>query len=384
MYVRGFAKKLIETIPGARFKFQDESLTSVMAEERLKSSKKRYERGDIDAEAAAIILQDFLESLDNRAGSSTASFASTPVQQEVAPEASEEKHKMKTATKWITGVAILLIVGLLAVGGVMLVQKIKDDRAAERAAEYARQEAEMKAEVFNFMIRPGETIYEVKKALASVGYSAAEIDEALNGQYDYAFLQGRPEGSTLEGYLYGETHEFYKDATAREVIETFLKGMGEVIAENNLEAEYAKQGLTLYEGITLASIVQSEAGSLTSEMPTVAQVFLTRLKEGIALGSDVTVSYALDTINPDRGAHSDNQTALTVDSCYNTRVNRGLPCGPISNPGLTALLAVANPSDSTYLYFLTGDDGLMYYSYTESENNQNIVTHCQELCNISL
>ncbi|MBR3052478.1 endolytic transglycosylase MltG [Candidatus Saccharibacteria bacterium] len=378
MYVRSFAKKLIETIQGARFKFQDESLTSVMAEERLRSSKKKYEKGDIDAEAATIILQDFLETLNT----SVAPVETPP--SDVPEVKKEKKHKMKASTKWITGISVLLIIGLLTAGGIMLMQKIKDDRAAERAAEYARQEAEMKAEVFNFTIRPGETIYEVRKALIDAGYSAEEVDEALNADYDYTFLRERPAGATLEGYLYGETHEFYKTATATEVIEAFLDGMGTVIAENDLETAYAEQGLSLYEGITLASIVQSEAGSLTSEMPTVAQVFLSRLQAGMALGSDVTVSYALDTVDPDRDTYSDNQAALAVDSCYNTRINRGLPCGPISNPSLAALLAVANPSDSSYLYFLTGDDGLMYYSYTESEHNQNVYSHCQELCAVSL
>ena len=138
----------------------------------------------------------------------------------------------------------------------------------------------------------------------------------------------------------------------------------------------------MYEGITLASVVQKE--SPTPEMPTVAQVFLTRLSYGMPLGSDVTVSYALDTIDPDRQTYSDNQAALKVDSCYNTRVYAGLPCGPISNPGLAALLAVAEPSDTAYLYFLTGDDGVMYYSSTEYEHNQNAYLHCSELCNVSL
>ena len=82
------------------------------------------------------------------------------------------------------------------------------------------------------------------------------------------------------------------------------------------------------------------------------------------MGSDVTVAYALDTVDPNREIYRDNQSALKIDSCYNTRIYRGLPCGPISNPGLSALLAVASPSDTAYLYFLTGDDGLMYYSYT--------------------
>ena len=96
------------------------------------------------------------------------------------------------------------------------------------------------------------------------------------------------------------------------------------------------------------------------------------------------MSYALDTIDPDRETYSDNEAALGVDSCYNTRLYFGLPCGPISNPGLTALQAVANPSDTAYLYFLTGDDGVMYYSSTEEEHNLNAALHCSEFCNISL
>ena len=91
-----------------------------------------------------------------------------------------------------------------------------------------------------------------------------------------------------------------------------------------------------------------------------------------------------DQVDPDRQTYADNQSALAVDSCYNTRRNAGLPCGPISNPGLSALLAVAEPADTSYLYFLTGDDGVMYYSYTEPEHIQNIQLHCQELCNVSL
>ena len=414
MYVRQFAKTLVEKVPGAKVRFQDESLTSVVAEERLRARRKVYEKGEIDAEAASIILQDFLEgfsknSINNGAPQPTTAESaknenSTPLntvknamadaRDNVAGMTKKEtdkvllntkkvKHKMKTSTKWISAIIVLVVLALLGGGGYMLYNKIKEDRARERQEEYARQEAEMKAEVFNFMIRPGENIYEVRKSLIEVGYPATEVDAALGAQYDFSMLQGRPEGATLEGFLYGETHEFYKTAPATEVIETFLKGMQEVIDENGLQAKYEALGLSLFEGITLASIVQKEAPS--PEQPTVAQVFLSRLQNGMALGSDVTVSYALDVANPDRDRdHDDNQAALTVDSCYNTRANRGLPCGPISNPGLSALLAVANPADTSYLYFLTGDDGLMYYSYTESEHNQNIVSHCQELCNVSL
>ena len=374
LYVRDFAKILIKKIPEAKIRLQDESLTSVMAEERLKSRKKRYEKGEIDAEAASIILQDFLEGFKGGVSTKTAKQSSVTPSKE-----KNGKKKSKKGIKIFSIVMILVILGLVAVGAALF---IREERYKQYAEMFAQMESEMTPEVFSFTILPGETIFDIKKKLAEVGYSNAEIEAGFDADYDFDFLKDRPEGATLEGYLYGETHEFYKTETVQGVLKVFLEKMGQVIDENNLEARYKEQGLSLYEGITLASVVQKEADS--PEQPTVAQVFLTRLNYGIPLGSDVTVSYALDAIDPERETYGDNQSALVVDSCYNTRKYAGLPCGPISNPGLSALLAVAEPSDTSYLYFLTGDDGLMYYSYTESEHNSNAATHCQELCNISL
>ena len=399
LYVRNFAKTLTEKIPGARIRLQDESLTSVEAEERLKARKKKYEKGDIDAEAAAIILQDFLENLGTPIANQEAEVSPQTVADlakkeadKVKLNAKKAKHKSKTVVGIIIGV---MIAALLAGAATVGVAWYKDMKAKERADYYAALEAEMEAKTFNFTIRPGETIFDVKTNLLKVdrnggksegellpNYTEAEIDQALASDYDFAFLQGRPAGASLEGYLYPETFNFYGDATVEEILTKFLAKMGEVITENGLEAKYAEQGLSLFEGITLASSVQKEASS--PEQPTVAQVFLTRLAYGMALGSDVTVSYALDKVDPDRQTYVDNQAALKIDSCYNTRIHAGLPCGPISNPGLSALMAVAEPSDTAYLFFLTGDDGLMYYSYTEAEHIQSIRSHCQDLCNVSL
>ena len=426
LYVRNFARVLAGKIPGARVRFQDESFTSVEAEERLKTRKKKYEKGDIDAEAAAIILQDFLESMESKdslaeaieavqtsanktkvAGAvdnmktavteagETVNIAVKKEADRVKLNSAKVKHTMKTSTKWVFGAVVLAILVIGVAGGILIVKHIKEERAEARAEEYARQEAEMKAATFDFTIRPGETIYDIKANLLKVdrnggaereeplpNYTEAEIDAALTAQYDFAFLADKPAGSTLEGYLYPETHNFYGESTVEDIFETFLKGMETVVNNNGLATAYSEKGLSLYEGITLASVVQKEASS--PEQPTVAQVFLSRLSYGIPLGSDVTVSYALDKIDPDRVTYVDNQAALQADSCYNTRVHGGLPCGPISNPGLSALLAVGNPSDTSYFYFLTGDDGVMYYSYTEAEHIQNIYSHCQVLCNVSL
>ena len=429
MYVRNFAKTLLLKIPGAKIRFQDESLTSVVAEERLKKRKKRYEKGDIDAEAATIILQDFVEGIgakkklndemDSEEKTETDAYREDEIslettnsrgfkkaggkaarkiqqgaeklQQDVGARVQREAGKVKLNSRKLStkvkaaiiGTPIVLVLIIAAVIGVVIWRQNELKRREEMFAEI---EAGMVAEVFNFTIRPGETIFEVKKALMEVGYTEAEASRALS--YDYSaepgmeFLRGRPAGATLEGYLYGETHEFYKSAAPEEVVRTFLAGMGEVIRANNLEARYQAHGLTLFEGITLASVVQKEAPG--PEMGAVAQVFLNRLSAGMTLGSDVTVSYALDVVDPERAIYSDNAAALTVDSCYNTRMYGGLPCGPIANPGLTALLAVAEPADNAYLFFLTGDDGLMYYGSTADEHAQNISRFCQERCSAPL
>lgn len=403
LYVRQFAKTLIEKIPGARIRFQDESLTSVIAEERLKTKKKGYEKGDIDAEAASIILQDFLENFkaenmikQDPATVESASGAMLGAKNAVVEarkkatnltkkeadkmklKTKKVKHKMKTATKWTSGIILLTII-ILTVTGVALF--IRDQRYREYQKWVAEQEAKQ-ADTFNFTIRPGETLTDIKKNLLELGYPSAEVDAAFAADYNFEFLKDRPVGASLEGYLYGETINFLETTTVTEIIERYLEEMGKVITENNLKNKYAELGLSLHEGITLASIVQKEAKA--DDQPTVAQVFLTRLNNGMLLGSDVTVSYAIDMIDPDRQTYLDNESALLVDSCYNTRLYLGLPCGPISNPGLSALLAVAYPSNTSYLYFLTGDDGMMYYSYTEEEHIQNIYSHCENLCSVSL
>ena len=384
LYVRQFAKELLQKIPDAKIRFQDESLTSVVAEERLKSRKGTYEKGEVDSEAAAIILQDFLENFNVNAGLpsspevSQIKAASKKEADKIKMSAKKTKHKIK---KW----PIFLVLAIIAAGvagGYFVVQKIREKNAEERRKEYARIEAEMKAEVFSFTIKPGETIFDIKKALVNEGYTAEEVNKAFDIEYDFVFLKKRPAGASLEGYLYGETYEFYKGVPVEDILTKYLEGMGKIISENNLEAKYAEHGLSLFEGITLASVVQKE--SPAGEHAKVAQVFMTRLGYGWKLGSDVTVKYALDVVDPDRTTYTDNQAALQIDSCYNTRLRTGLPCGPISNPNLASLLAVAEPSDTTYLYFLTGDDGLMYYSYTEAEHNQNAYLHCQNLCNVSL
>ena len=149
VYVRNFVKRLITEIPGARVRFQDESLTSVMAEERLKSRQKKYKKGDIDAEAAAIILQDFMENLTKRTLLSqaptgqTVSLSGVKMPQElraVKDRAKKEADRVKLNTKKakhkmggvVTAVIVLLVAGLVAGGITFGVAWFREKRAKER------------------------------------------------------------------------------------------------------------------------------------------------------------------------------------------------------------------------------------------------------------
>ena len=159
-----------------------------------------------------------------------------------------------------------------------------------------------------------------------------------------------------------------------------------VLQQNNIKEKFAERGFNLYQGITLASVVQKEANNAV-DYAKVAQVFYNRLNKEMNLGSDVTVTYAWDLAHPDRDATEvSNAEKVEIDSPYNTRKHPDLPYGPISNPGIDALIATATPNAemANYLFFLTGDDGMMYYSTTDEEHQQNISDHCAELCSVAL
>lgn len=236
---------------------------------------------------------------------------------------------------------------------------------------------------FEITFYPGATLvdktsnqskkYAVTTVLKNAGYSDAEISTALAKKYTTpaGLFAGKPDSADLEGYIYGDTYSFETGASAEEVIQTALNEFYKVIQSNDLQAKFAAHNLTLYQGITLASIIQREA-STADDQKQVAQIFYLRLSQGTMLGSDVTYQYIADKLGVTRSP--------SIDSPYNTRRYAGLPPGPISSPGLTALQAVASPASGNYQYFLSGDDGAMHYAYTEAEHNANIEKYCKVQC----
>lgn len=224
----------------------------------------------------------------------------------------------------------------------------------------------------------GPTVADDVQQLAQV-FPGTTSDSIVNHDYladstptlDTSILNIRPAGASLEGFVFPDTYKADYSAPATTVVTQAIAEFGAVVKKDNLEAAYKAQGLSLYEGITLASIVMREDGDPTGEKQ-IAQVFYNRLADGMPLGSDVTFQYGAKllgvTATPD------------LDSPYNTRIHTGLPPTPIANPNEAALVATAHPTPNNYLFFLAGDDGKLHFATTQEGHEENVQNYCQKSC----
>jgi UPF0755 protein len=172
---------------------------------------------------------------------------------------------------------------------------------------------------------------------------------------------------SLEGFLYPETYHFARGLSAPSVIDTMIQRFWHVI--DPLRDRIEGSGMTLFQVITLASIVEKETGN-PKERPLIASVFLNRMKKGMRLESDPTVIYGLDQFNGNL-----TRKDLETYTPYNTYKIKGLPPGPIANPGLESITAVLHPARTEYLYFVSKNDGSHHFSKTLSEHNRAVRTY---------
>jgi len=206
--------------------------------------------------------------------------------------------------------------------------------------------------------------------------------------YDYPWLAGRPQGASLEGFLFPDTYELPTEASPANLVDLMLatfdarvapeiegRLLGKTIFDLNL-SDY--RPLTLYDVLTLASIVEREA-VLDEERPIIASVYFNRLdpayveETALRLSSDPTIQYAKG-LDPDTGSWWNPMLpgeGQTIDSPYNTFRVQGLPPGPICSPGLASILAVLNPADTDYLYFHAIGDGSHVFASTLEEHMSN-------------
>jgi UPF0755 protein len=210
------------------------------------------------------------------------------------------------------------------------------------------------------------------------GYSIYQVGELLDGRKLFSrqeFLRqcaDRPllkelgiDGPSVEGYLYPSTYDINPKMTVTDVIRLMV-GQFSKVYDQKFAARAKASGMDRREILTLASMVEKEAVD-AAERPLIASVFHNRLKKGMPLQSDPTAVYGVRAFS---GKVS--RADILRPSPYNTYQIRGLPPGPIGNPGSSAIEAVLNPATTRYLYFVARKDGTHQFSVTLDEHNRAV------------
>ncbi len=213
-----------------------------------------------------------------------------------------------------------------------------------------------------------EEISSQKEFFELLGYPLADFRKNSNfsGQKDFSeefnFLKDKPENLNLEGYLFPDTYEINPEDGIKEIIEKALANFSEKLIKD-LRKEIASQNKTIFEIVTMASLIEKEAKTF-GDKKIVSGVLWKRLKNGIPLQVDATINYITG-----KKSVKVSKEETKIDSPYNTYKYRGLPLGPICNPGEESFLAAIYPGDSQYWYYLSDTDGIIYFSETLKEHN---------------
>lgn len=229
----------------------------------------------------------------------------------------------------------------------------------------------------------GERIEQHAQTLVEAGWEGdpqAFIDAAHNpanpDQWD--FLGDLPDGGSLEGFLFPDTYDIPSNDTAQNIIDRMLTNFDNQFDDSMRQAA-SDQGLTVFEVVTMASIVEREAAA-EEERVTIAGLYLNRLNQGIALQADPTIQYAVGTPDdwwPQLGQDLIDEGFDHPYNTYNEDLNPGLPPGPIASPGLRAMQAVLQPEEHEFIYMVAKNDdtGTHAFATTLEEHDQNTCTY---------
>lgn len=217
--------------------------------------------------------------------------------------------------------------------------------------------------VVKFTIPEGFGIKEIAKRLADEGL--VDEQEFLAEAKDFApydYMKKRPNVRyAAEGYLFPDTYVIHSDVSAEGIMKMMAEDFDTRLTPA-LRQQAAAKGLSIHDLVTLASLVEKEA-RYDEDRPIIAQVFFKRLQMGMPLQSDTTLQYLM------AGPKEDVSIEDTkIDSPYNTYQHEGLPPGPIASPGMKSILAVLNPANTDYLYFVADRQGHNHYSQTYDEH----------------
>lgn len=211
-----------------------------------------------------------------------------------------------------------------------------------------------------FTIPEGYNLFQIAELLSAKGFILKERFLALTK--DKGFLEGLGiQAKSVEGYLFPETYCVGKGADEKKIIEMMVSELNKALSQERVSSS----NLSIHQLLTLASIIEKETGD-EKEKPLISAVFHNRLKAGIPLCSCPTVIYAL-LPNFDGNL---KKIDLEIDSPYNTYKHRGLPPGPIANPGLASIKAALYPAPADYFYFVSMNNGRHKFSHTLEEHHR--------------
>jgi UPF0755 protein len=206
----------------------------------------------------------------------------------------------------------------------------------------------IKRESVKFTIPEGLTAAQTKDILVEAGLMTEDEfwNEIENGRYYYRFLAGAPEGrERLEGFLYPETYEIYKDEGAHAVIDMLL-GQFDKLFTDEYYTRAEELGYTVREIVTMASLIERET-AVADERPVISRVIYNRLDDDMNLQIDASIQYMLGA--PREQLTNDD---LEIDSPYNLYLYKGLPPGPICSPRMASVEAALYPGENDYLYYV--------------------------------
>ena len=217
---------------------------------------------------------------------------------------------------------------------------------------------------YEVTIPEGFSLSQIARLLEEKGL--VQADAFIQRAQDPNFIRSLGyEGNSLEGYLFPESYYFPKRIGVDEILRGLLREFEKVYTPD-MAARAEVLGMTRHEVVTLAAMIEKES-SVDSERPLVSAVFHNRIRKGIRLQSDPTVIYAIPNFDGNL-----TRRHLRTPSPYNTYTVKGLPLGPIANPGKASLLAALYPASVKYLYFVSKNDGTHYFSNTLREHNRAV------------
>lgn len=209
-------------------------------------------------------------------------------------------------------------------------------------------------------IPEGYTSYQIADLLAEQGF--VEKEKFLSLAFNKEFAEGlKIEADKLEGYLYPNTYYIHRGMTEEAIIRKMVQEFWQVMSPD-LQREIQQKGFTIHEVVTLASIIEKEA-QVAKERELISAVYNNRLAIKMKLDSDPTVIYGLKNFNGNL-----TKADLQTETPYNTYKRRGLPPGPIANPGEPSILAAIRPADVKHLYFVARNDGTHKFSTSYNEH----------------